>query len=75
MSKILIQYETFDSDQFQRLLSGESPEEVFADQQPKESDTPATEQPRKEPGRARGIGLPLPGNIASGQPPESPQPS
>ncbi len=33
------------------------------------------EQPRKEPGRARGIGLPLPGNIASGQPPESPQPS
>jgi cell division protease FtsH len=75
MSKILIQYETFDSDQFQRLLSGESPEEVFADQQPKESETPVAEQPRKEPGRARGIGLPLPGNIASGQPPESPQPS
>jgi cell division protease FtsH len=75
MSKILIQYETFDASQFQRLLSGEAPEEVFADQEPKESDTPVTEQPRKEPGRARGIGLPLPGNIASGQPPESPQPS
>jgi cell division protease FtsH len=74
MSKILIQYETFDSDQFQRLLAGESPEEVFADQQPKESEPPVAEQPRKEP-RARGIGLPLPGNIASGQPPESPQPS
>jgi len=73
MSKILIQYETFDADQFQRLLSGEAPEEVFADQN--ESETPAAEQPRKEPGRARGIGLPLPGNIASGQPPESPQPS
>ena len=73
MSKILIQYETFDADQFQRLLSGEAPEEVFADQN--ESDTPVAEQPRKEPGRARGIGLPLPGNIASGQPPESPQPS
>ena len=75
MSKILIQFETFDSDQFQRLLSGEAPEDVFADQEPKESDTPVAEQPRKEPGRARGIGLPLPGNIASGQPPESPQPS
>jgi len=73
MSKILIQYETFDADQFQRLLSGEAPEEVFADQN--ESETPVAEQPRKEPGRARGIGLPLPGNIASGQPPESPQPS
>src|ERR671934_604072 len=73
MSKILIQYETFDSDQFERLLAGESPEEVFADQQPKESEPPVAEQPRKEP-RARGIGLPLPGNIASGQPPESPQP-
>ncbi len=75
MSKILIQYETFDSDQFQRLISGEAPDDVFADQEPKESDTPVAEQPRKEPGRARGIGLPLPGNIASGQPPESPQPS
>jgi cell division protease FtsH len=75
MSKVLIQYETFDADQFQRLLSGEAPEEVFADQETDESGTPVAEQPRKEPGRARGIGLPLPGNIASGQPPESPQPS
>jgi cell division protease FtsH len=75
MSKVLIQYETFDATQFQRLLSGEAPEEVFADQEPNESETPVAEQPRKEPGRARGIGLPLPGNIASGQPPESPQPS
>ena len=75
MSKVLIQFETFDADQFQRLLSGEAPEEVFADQETDESGTPVAEQPRKEPGRARGIGLPLPGNIASGQPPESPQPS
>jgi cell division protease FtsH len=75
MSKVLIQYETFDAGQFQRLLSGEAPEEVFADQEANESETPVAEQPRKEPGRARGIGLPLPGNIASGQPPESPQPS
>ncbi len=74
MSKILIQYETFDASQFQRLLAGESPEDVFKDQEPKPTETP-TEQPRKESSRPRGIGLPLPGNIASGQPPESPQPS
>jgi hypothetical protein len=74
MSKILMQYETFDAGQFQRLLAGEAPEEIFKDQEPKPTETP-TEQPRKESSRPRGIGLPLPGNIASGQPPESPQPS
>jgi cell division protease FtsH len=74
MSKILIQYETFDASQFQRLLAGESPEDVFIDQEPRETEAPA-EAPRKEPSRPRGLGLPLPGNIASGQPPESPQPS
>ena len=74
MSKILMQYETFDASQFQRLLAGEAPEEIFKDKEPKPTETP-TEQPRKESSRPRGIGLPLPGNIASGQPPESPQPS
>jgi len=74
MSKILMQYETFDASQFQRLLAGEDPEEIFKDQEPKPTES-ATEQPRKESARPRGIGLPLPGNIASGQPPESPQPS
>jgi cell division protease FtsH len=74
MSKILIQYETFDASQFQRLLAGEDPDDVFVDQEPRETEAPA-EAPRKEPSRPRGLGLPLPGNIASGQPPESPQPS
>jgi hypothetical protein len=74
MSKILIQYETCDASQFQRLLAGEDPDDVFVDQEPRETEAPA-EAPRKEPSRPRGLGLPLPGNIASGQPPESPQPS
>jgi cell division protease FtsH len=74
MSKILMQYETFDAGQFQRLLAGEAPEDVFKDQEPKPTEQP-TEQPRKESTRPRGIGLPLPGNIASGQPPDAPQPS
>jgi cell division protease FtsH len=74
MSKILMQYETFDAGQFQRLLAGEPPEDVFKDQEPKPTEQPS-EQPRKESTRPRGIGLPLPGNIASGQPPDAPQPS
>jgi cell division protease FtsH len=74
MSKILMQYETFDAGQFQRLLAGDAPEDVFKDQEPKPTEQP-TEQPRKESSRPRGIGLPLPGNIASGQPPDAPQPS
>jgi cell division protease FtsH len=74
MSKILMQYETFDASQFNRLLAGEAPEDIFVDQEPKATEAPV-EQPRKEPARPRGLGLPLPGNMASGQPPESPQPS
>ncbi len=74
MSKILMQYETFDASQFNRLLAGEAPEDIFVDQEPKPTEAPV-EQPRKEPARPRGLGLPLPGNMASGQPPESPQPS
>jgi cell division protease FtsH len=70
MSKILIQYETFDASQFQRLLAGEDPDVIFVDHEPRVVETPA-EEPRKEPSRPRGIGLPLP----SGPPPESPQPS
>jgi cell division protease FtsH len=75
MSKILIEYETFDSDQFQRLLAGELPEEVFKDVERRPSEQVPAEAPKKEHTRPRGLGLPLPGNIASGQPPESPQPS
>jgi cell division protease FtsH len=75
MSKILIEYETFDSDQFQRLLAGEPPEDVFKDAEKRLAEKVPTEQPKKETARPRGLGLPLPGNIASGQPPESPQPS
>ncbi len=74
MSQVLIQYETFDRDQFERLLTGEAPEEVFKDVEKKPEEVPA-EAPKKDPVRPRGLGLPLPGNIASGQPPESPQPS
>jgi cell division protease FtsH len=74
MSKVLIEYETFDAGQFQRLLAGDAVEEVFKDSDRKPAETPP-ETPKKEPARPRGLGLPLPGNMATGQPPESPQPS
>jgi cell division protease FtsH len=74
MSKVLIEYETFDASQFQRLLAGEAVEEVFKDAERKPVETPP-ETPKKESARPRGLGLPLPGNMATGQPPESPQPS
>jgi cell division protease FtsH len=73
LARILIEYETIDRDQFERLLAGEDVESVFKDAERRLPQV-APEQPRKEPSRPRGIGLPLPGNLAQGKPPESPQP-
>ncbi len=73
LARILIEYETIDRDQFERLLAGEDVESVFKDAE-RRLPPALPEQPRKEPSRPRGIGLPLPGNLASGKPPESPQP-
>ena len=53
LSKILIEYETIDKDQFERLLSGESAEDVFPPPEPVEvPDEPSEETanaPRPEP--------------------------
>jgi cell division protease FtsH len=73
LSKILIEYETIDRDQFERLLGGEPLHEIFKDREPKPTAT-APEEPRREPARPRLGGLPLPGGIAQSKPPESPQP-
>ncbi|HLK42987.1 MAG TPA: ATP-dependent metallopeptidase FtsH/Yme1/Tma family protein, partial [Thermoleophilia bacterium] len=73
LSDILIEFETIDREQFQRLLGGEDPSEVFKDLE-KPPARQVVEQPKREPARRAGLGLPLPGNIATGQPPESPQP-
>ncbi len=48
MSQMLIQYETFDREQFERLLTGEAPEEVFKDVEKKPEEIPA-EAPKKDP--------------------------
>jgi cell division protease FtsH len=59
LSKILLEVETIDRDQFLRLLAGEAEESVF----PPKSETPASSEPaaEKPAPKPRGLGLPLPG--------------
>jgi cell division protease FtsH len=70
VSQILIERETIDKDQFERLLAGEPEESVFAEPEP------ATPEPRKEPERKPRIEpqprpFPLPGATMQPPPPES----
>jgi cell division protease FtsH len=69
ISGLLIERETIDKDQFERLLAGESPEQVFADDEP---ETPA-ESPKEERRRRPQPSprpFPLPGALS--QPPPEP---
>ena len=75
LSKILIEYETIDREQFQRAAGRRGPpEDVFKDQE-KRTPEPTDEAPRKEPSRPRGSACRSRATSAQGQPPESPQPS
>jgi cell division protease FtsH len=70
ISKLLIERETIDKDQFERLLAGEAAESVFPDETPSapaETDSP---KPRTEP---KPRPFPLPG--ATMQPPPEPEPT
>jgi cell division protease FtsH len=69
ISGLLIERETIDKDQFERLLAGEPPEQVFADD---EAETPA-ETPKEERRRRPQPSprpFPLPGALS--QPPPEP---
>jgi hypothetical protein len=72
LSKILIEYETIDREQFQQLLAGEPVEEIFKDHE-KHAPAAVEEPPVKQPSKPRTIGLPLPGTLSQSTPPESPQ--
>ena len=75
MSKILIQYETFDAEPVPAAARRRGPRGGLR-RSGAQGDRDARRGSRaRSPSRPRGLGLPLPGNIASGQPPESPQPS
>jgi cell division protease FtsH len=67
ISKLLIERETIDKDQFERLLAGETPESVFPDEAPAAPTEPDAPKPRTEP---KPRPFPLPG--ATMQPPPEP---
>jgi cell division protease FtsH len=69
ISAILIERETIDKDQFERLLAGEDEGSVF----PEESPAPETPAPQEEPRRERQPRprpFPLPGSAMQGPPPD-----
>ena len=70
VSGILIERETIDKDQFERLLAGETEESVFPDEAParQPAPEPADEKKRKPEPKARPF--PLPGATMQPPPPE-----
>jgi cell division protease FtsH len=70
VSMILIERETIDKDQFERLLAGESAESVFADETPAPAPAPQAEEEKKRLPTPRPKPFPLPG--ATMQPPPEP---
>jgi cell division protease FtsH len=69
LSGILIERETIDKDQFERLLAGEDEAEVFVEEQPVAAPPPPAEEPKKRP-ETRPKPFPIPG--ATMQPPPEP---
>jgi cell division protease FtsH len=68
LSMILIERETIDKDQFERLLAGAPEEEVFTDEDEAEPGTP-TEEPKRLP-KPKPRPFPLPGATMQPPPPE-----
>jgi cell division protease FtsH len=66
LSGILIERETIDKDQFERLLAGESEEQVFAEELPESPAEAPAEEPKRRP-QPKPIPRPFPG--ATMQPP------
>jgi cell division protease FtsH len=68
ISAILIERETIDRDQFERLLAGEDESTVFPDEAPAEPETPEPQpEPKRE--RPRPRPFPLPGSAMQGPDP------
>jgi cell division protease FtsH len=66
LSAILIERETIDKDQFERLLAGESEDQVFPDEVPAAPTEKPSEEPKRRP-QPKPRPLPFPG--ATMQPP------
>jgi cell division protease FtsH len=72
LSAILIERETIDKDQFERLLAGETEEQVFPDEVPEAPAEQPTEEPHRRP-QPRPRPLPFPGATMQPPPPEGAQ--
>jgi len=70
LSDILIERETIDRDQFERLLAGESEEDVFGDAKPETRPVPEPEAERKRLPKPKPKPFPLPGQAMQPPPPE-----
>jgi len=69
VSAILIERETIDRDQFERLLAGEDEGTVFPDEAPSEPDTPEPQEEQKRQRQPRPRPFPLPGSAMQGPDP------
>jgi cell division protease FtsH len=72
ITELLIERETIDKDQFERLLAGESPESVFAEDEEQEAE-PEKEPERKPRTEPKPRPFPLPGATMQPPPPEPSQ--
>jgi cell division protease FtsH len=69
VSAILIERETIDKDQFERLLAGEDEGSVFPEEPPAREPQPAAEEPKRQPA-PKPRPFPLPGATMQGPDPE-----
>jgi cell division protease FtsH len=69
LSAILIERETIDKDQFERLLAGETEEQVFPDEVPEAPTETPSEEPKRRP-QPKPRPLPFPGATMQPPPPE-----
>jgi cell division protease FtsH len=69
ISELLIERETIDKDQFERLLAGEAPETVFVEEEPKALEPEPEKKPERKP-QPQPRPFPLPGATMQPPPPE-----
>jgi cell division protease FtsH len=69
ISAILIERETIDKDQFERLLAGEDEGSVFPEEAPEAEPSTPQEEPRRE-RQPRPRPFPLPGSAMQPPPPD-----
>jgi cell division protease FtsH len=70
ISTILIERETIDKDQFERLLAGEAEESVFPDEAPAAAPSPAPADEKKRQPQPKPRPFPLPGSAMQPPPPD-----